>query len=229
MQNGLIDAFRWVRLRLGKLLVTGASLSVVWAAVVAPARADPLPVLLSGMGDWFDGTNAAQQLNLIFPVENQPGILQKSWSHGGKPLLSEGVYGYAVLLLSNVWTSGATNLSQGDFLKAHGVTNAPLVLEVPGESGYYLLVANNRVLPFVGREGRRTPEAMWALPTLPVKLEGAVLRNADISVCGRVTVQGERLGITGWLGRRGRERQSWLLRDEGGLLQLEVHIGVSGD
>jgi len=225
MQNGLIEAFRWVRLRVGKLLVTGAILFVIWVAAGSPARADPLPVILHGPGEWFDSTNAAKHLSLVLPTENQPVVLKSTLSHGGKQLRSQDMDLGVVLLLSNVWTYSATNLSWGDFLKAHGVTNTPLVLDVPGSSGYYLLADNNRVLPFVGLSGQRTPEALWAWPKIPATFDGVIEGNADIANCGSISFHDKWLYLNGRIGRRGHgPRQSWGLTADGGFLNLRLTV-----
>jgi hypothetical protein len=217
-----------IRIRIFRLASNGATLFVVCALAGPPTKADPLPVLLRDAGNWLDRTGAVQHLNMIMPTGEQPVILTNAWSHGDKQLLSEVVFGSAVLLLSNVWTCSPTNGSQGDFLRGQGVTNAPIELAIPGGSGYYLLVVNNHVLPFIGRQGTLKPAAIWAWPTLPVMHDGVPRQEADISTCGRASVEGECLYLYGRLGRHSL-RQSWELNGKSGLLELRVKVWIEPD
>jgi hypothetical protein len=209
------------------VMVVGAMLAATAMGGEPTAAPERLVVLLRGAGNWLD-REAMGQLRTILPAEGHPLILTNSWRVGHDVLVTEQDLGSAVLLLSNVWTYGVTSLPEEDFWKGHGLTNAPMEVAVPGGSGYYLMIANDRVLPFVGRRGTLAPAAIWAWPALPVKLEGDRRKIADISKCRLVSFAGGTLNLNGWAGGFG-VRQKWCLSAEAGLLSVRLEISVERD
>lgn len=203
------------------------ALALLINAVAAPATSQSLPVLLRGAGNWLNATTAVQTLPVMLAPEGQSMALKNSWKHGSETLLIDEELGSGLLFLSNVWTYASDGLSEEVFWSEHGLTNTPMRLVLPGESGYYLPIANNRVLPFVGRWGTLAPAAIWAWPKLPVKLNGTARGEADISNCKLASFENGAINLSGRLG--GTSRQKWRLSATGGLLRLQLELSTDAD
>ena len=203
-------------------------LLVTQADAGLPATPDPLPVFLRGAGNWLDRENAAQKLSLVLPDDGQALVTTNMWVQGHSVLTAQQESISGLLLLSNVWTYGSTTLPEESFWRNKGLTNAPLELNIPGGSGYYLLIANNRVLPYVGRKGTLAPAAIWIWPKLPVKLKGETQKEADISQCRLISFGGEHLNLSGWV-EGFSVRQTWRLSGTGGVLRLQLDVSVDTD
>lgn len=216
----------WVRFTC--LALSSALLLVPHAVAAPPPGSDALPVLLRGGGNWLDRAGATQRINVILPVEGKPLVLTNLWMQGARALASEELFGSGVLLLSNVWTYGSTNLPEEVFWRAQGLSNAPLELAIPGGSGYYLPIANSRVLPFLGRRGTTAPAAIWSWPMLPVMFNGIPRGSADISKCAFVSFGGETVNLSGRLGSFSLG-QNWRLSASGGLVRLQLEIWLEPD
>lgn len=216
-------------LRFTRPVGCGALLCLAHAFGALLQASEPLPVLLRGAGNWLDRTGAVERLNLVLPVEGQPLVLTNSWIQGSSVLASDEHFFSGVLLLSNVWTYASNGLPEDAFWRAQGVTNAPLKLAIPGERGYYLLVANNRVLPFIKRGGTMAPDAIWVLPKLPVKIKGNKEGTADISQCSGLDFENDTVHVHGWLGGAFGIRQRWHLSVSRGLLCLELIVSPERD
>jgi hypothetical protein len=205
----------------------GPILAAPQSAGGAVAVSQPLPVLVSAAGGRLDRA-AVEHLHAVLPPEGQPLTMTNVWSHGAYVFATDQESGGALLLLSNVWTYGASGVPEDAFLRGRGLTNAPIEVAIPGGAGYYLMIAGNGVLPFVGRRGTTAPAAIWAWPGLPVKLEGSKPRVADISQCSLVSFTGGKVNLSGWAGSFG-VRQKWCLSAEGGLLRLLLELSVERD
>ena len=206
-----------------ELLVSSSNLR----AAPAPAR-DPLPVLLMAAGNWLDRGEAARTLSVILPPEGEPLILTNVLMDKTRSMSAHEEYCSGVLLLSNVWTYAPDNLSEEAFWKLHGVTNRPIQLNLPGDSGFYLLIENNRILPFIGRRGTIAPAAIWAVPNLPTITKRLPRRKANITDCGSIDYTADGIVLSGRLGGFGH-RQTWQISAGGGTLRLRLFLSSEPD
>ena len=188
---------------------------------------DRLPILLIGAGHWLDRPKAEHGLDVILPAQGNPLALTNFWSVGRTVLSGDAQFFTGVLLLSNAWNYSAAGPTEEQFWRARGQTNAPLKIAIPGGRGFFLLVANSRVLPFVARSGTETPDAIWAIPRLPVKLNNAT-RTADISMCSVVSLNSEKLNLSGWLTPVSMH-QTWRFTIQSGLPALELVLSSERD
>jgi hypothetical protein len=154
-------------------------------------------------------------------------IITNMWVYGSHILSLRKEYCEGVLMISNVWSDARGDEYDMAFWGSLGMTNGPVRLNVPGDCGYFLYIGGEHVLPFLGRigGGRAEPDSgIWHLPALPVRIASPNSFHVEfiqISECRDVAVEGNTVVLSGgdpFL------RKSWRIKENGGLLQIQVVI-----
>jgi hypothetical protein len=199
------------------------------SSAAAPQPLESLPVVLLGSGNWLDRDVATQHLNMVLRLDEQALVLTNSWIYGTNIVASNQQFCGGLLLLSNAWIYTSGGISEEAFWNKQGLGGAPIEVSVPndfdmpGKPEFYLMVAGNRVLPFIGRRGTMGVPSIWALPKIPVKTDSISGKNADISRCDQISFNGNNVELSGWLEPLGT-RQTWHFSPDGGMLRLRITV-----